>query len=179
MGPLYAYSLVPVLSVSFLLFFTAALRGRNARGLAIYCLTVGVWTGALLMICFQGTAQVGERLAAIGCFTAAGFLHAAYDLTGQRSYALVWLAYVAALAITLLGVVSPGVLYGPMAMARGPLFWPAMALAVCAATIPLWKLRAAYATASPERRPMLRNLAITGGLGYAGGMGNALLLSGG
>jgi hypothetical protein len=34
MGPLYAYSLVPVASVAFLLFFTAALRGRNARGLA-------------------------------------------------------------------------------------------------------------------------------------------------
>lgn len=179
MGPLYAYSLVPVLSVSFLLFFTAALRGRNARGLAIYCLTVGVWTGALLMICFQGTARVGERLAAIGCFTAAGFLHAAYDITGQRSYFLVWVAYLSALAITLLGVVNPGVLYGPLAMQRGPLFWPAMALAVGAATLPLWKLRAAYVTAPPERKPMLRALAMAGALGYAGGIGNALLLSGG
>src|SRR6185369_6262670 len=127
MGPLYAYSLVPVLSVAFLLFFTAALRGRNARGLAIYCLTIGVWTGALLCISFPKLAPLGERLAAIGAFTAASFLHAAYDVTAQRSYKLVVLAYLAALTITLLGVLRPGLLYGPLAMARGPFFWPAMA----------------------------------------------------
>ena len=63
MGSLYAYSLVPVLSVAFLLFFTAALRGRNARGLAIYCLSVGVWTAALLCISIPKLAPLGERLA--------------------------------------------------------------------------------------------------------------------
>src|SRR3954466_1131186 len=179
MGPLYAYSLVPVLSVAFLLFFTAALRGRNARGLAIYCLTVGVWTAALLSISFPSLTTLGERLAAIGAFTAAGFLHAAYDVTGQRSYRLVWLAYLAALVITLLGVLSPGLLYGPLAMKRGPLFWPAMALAVISATIPLATLAVAYGRADPERRGLLRNLGVAGALGYAGGMGNALLLSSG
>jgi len=179
MGSLYAYSLVPVLSVAFLLFFTAALRGRNARGLAIYCLSVGVWTGALLCISFPSLATLGERLAAIGCFTAAGFLHAAYDVTAQRSYKLVWLAYLVALVITLLGVLSPGLLYGPLAMKRGPLFWPAMALAVIAATVPLVTLAVAYRRAEPERRSLLRNLFVAGSLGYAGGMGNALLLSSG
>ncbi|HEY8211233.1 MAG TPA: HAMP domain-containing sensor histidine kinase [Myxococcaceae bacterium] len=179
MGPLYAYSLVPVLSVAFLLFFTAALRGRNARGLAIYCLSVGVWTAALLSISFPKTVVLGERLAAIGAFTAAGYLHAAYDVTAQRSHRLVWLAYLAALVLTLLGVLSPGLLYGPLAMQRGPLFWPAMTMAVVAATIPLATLTAAYRRAEPERRVLLRNLAVAGVLGYVGGLSNALLLSSG
>ena len=179
MGPLYAYSLVPVLSVAFLLFFTAALRGRNARGLAIYCLTIGVWSGVLLCISFPRVAPLGERLAAVGAFTAAGFLHAAYDVTAQRSYGLVVLAYIGAATITLLGILSPGLLYGPLAMARGPLFWPAMALAVISATIPLATLVVAYRRAEPERKALLRNLAVAGTLGYAGGMGNALLLSSG
>ncbi|HVE87087.1 MAG TPA: HAMP domain-containing sensor histidine kinase [Myxococcales bacterium] len=181
MGPLYAYSLVPVLSVAMLLFFTAALRGRNARGLAVYCLTVGVWTASLLCISLPSLAPLGERLAAIGCFTAAGFLHAAYDVTNQprRSYRLVGLAYLVALAITLTGILSPGFLYGPLAMKRGPLFWPAMGLAVAAATVPLATLASAYRGAEPERRKLLRNLAAAGTLCYAGGMSNALLLSSG
>ncbi len=179
MGPLFAYSLVPVFSVALLLFFTAALRAREARGLALYCLSLAAWSGALLLICLPRFSWVGERFAAIGAFTAAGFLHAAYDVTKQRSYRLVVLAYTAALAITALGVFSPNILYGPLAMKRGPLFWPAMALAVAAMTVPLLHLARAYRQAPPERRPLLRELGIAGVLAYSGGIGNALLLSSG
>jgi hypothetical protein len=61
MGPLFAYGLVPVLSVALLLCFTATLRARNARGLALYCLTVALWSGALLMLCLPRTAWLGKR----------------------------------------------------------------------------------------------------------------------
>lgn len=179
MGPLFAYSILPVLSVAVLLFFTAALRGRNARGLALYCLSVAVWMAALFLLCFPATATLGERMAAVGSFTAAGYLHAAFDVTGQRRYGPVWAAYLIALGITLLGVVQPGILYGPLALQRGPLFWQAMALAVGSATLPLWTLWRAYRTASAEQKRSLRNLAIAGVMAYAGGMGNALLLSSG
>jgi signal transduction histidine kinase len=179
MGPLFAYSLVPVLSVALLLCFTAALRGRNARGLALYCLATALWSGALLLLCIPRVAWLGERFAAIGAFIAAAYLHAAYDVTRQRSYRLVALAYSVAAAITLLGVLVPNVLYGPLAMKRGPLFWPAMVLAVSAATVPLVHLARAYRHEPPERRPLLRNLGIAGVLAYSGGIGNALLLSGG
>ncbi len=179
MGPLYSYSLVPVFSVALLLFFTAALRGRNARGLAAYCLSVAAWSGALLLINVPEASHVGERLAAVGAFTAAGYLHAAFDVTSQKRYGLVWLAYLVAVAITLLGAVEPGVLYGPLAMQRGPLFWPAVALAIAAATVPMVKLRGAWRDGGPEKRRVVLQLLVAGVLGYSGGLGNALLLSSG
>src|SRR5512140_3009254 len=179
MGPLFAYSLVPVLSVALLLCFTAMLRARNARGLAFYCLTVAAWSGTLLMLCMPRTVWLGERLVSMGTFTAAGFLHAAYNVTGQRSYRLVVFAYLVALGLTVLGAVEPGVLYGPLAMTRGPLFWPAMALAVVAATVPLVHLVRVYRVAPAERRPLLRGVGMAGVLTYSGGITNALLLSGG
>ncbi len=179
MGPLFAYSLVPVLSVAFLLFFTAALHGRNARGLACFCLAVAVWSGVLFLICIPATAPFGERLAAAGAFIAAGFLHAAYDVTGQKRYGLVLFAYAVAVGITLLGVLEPNVLYGPLAMRRGPLFWPAMALAVSAATVPLATLASSYRAAPPDKRRAMRGLALAGVLCYSGGLGNTLLLSSG
>jgi signal transduction histidine kinase len=179
MGPLYAYSLLPVLSVALLLFFTAALRGRRALGLAAFCLSVALWSTTLLMLCFPETAAAGERLAAVGTFTAATFLHAAYEMTEQRRYGMVVGAYVVGLGLTLLGAMSPGVLYGPLAMTRGPLFWPSIALAIVAATLPLVKLAQAYRVASAERRPQLRSLGVAGVLCYAGGLGNALLISSG
>jgi len=163
--------------VAFLLFFTAVLRGRNAQGLAMYCLSLGVWTTMILLIAYPSTAQIGERLAAIGAFNAAGFLHAAWDLTKQRRYRLVWLAYAVALAITLLGIGFPGVLYGPRAMAPGPLFWPAMALAALAAAIPMWTLSRSYRQAPQAERSAQRRLFFAGALSFSGGMGNAILLA--
>ena len=179
MGPLFAYSLVPVLSVALLLFFTAALRGRNARGLALYCLATALWSGALLLLCIPRTAWVGERFVAIGAFIAATYLHAAYDVTRQRSYRLVALAYAVAVGVTSLGVFLPNVLYGPLALKRGPLFWPSMVLSVAAAVVPLRHLARFYRHEAPERRPVLRSLGIAGVLAYSGGIGNALLLSSG
>ncbi|XXF80359.1 HAMP domain-containing sensor histidine kinase [Myxococcaceae bacterium GXIMD 01537] len=179
MGPLFAYSLVPVLCVALLLFFTAVLRARGAWGLALYCLSLAVWSGALLLLCSPSAAWLGERLVAAGAFTAAGFLHAAYDVTRQRSYRLVVLAYVVALGMTMVGMVSPGVLHGPLAMSRGALFWPSMVLAVVAMTVPLVHLAREYRAAPSERRPLLRGLGLAGVLAYTGGILNALLLSGG
>jgi signal transduction histidine kinase len=179
MGPLFAYSLVPVLSVALLLCFTTALRGRNARGLALYCLATALWSGALLMLCIPRTAWLGERFVTIGAFISATYLHAAYDVTRQRSYRLVALAYVVAVAVMGLGLFIPNILYGRTSLGRGPLFWPSMALAVAAAAVPLAHLVRSYRHEAPERRPILRSLGIAGVLAYSGTIGNALLLSSG
>ncbi|AKQ64987.1 Sensor histidine kinase [Myxococcus hansupus] len=179
MGPLFAYSLVPVLSVSLLLCFTAAIRGHNARGLALYCLATAVWTAALLLLCIPSLSWVGERFVASGAFVAAAYLHSAYDVTEQRSYRLVVLAYGVAVVVTGIGVFLPDTLHGPLAMHRGPLFWPAMALAVASALVPLAHLARSYRNAAPERRPVLLSLGIAGLLAYLGSIGNATLLSGG
>ncbi|QSQ14385.1 sensor histidine kinase [Myxococcus landrumensis] len=179
MGPLFAYSLVPVLSVSLLLCFTAAPRGRDARGLTLYCLATAVWSAALLLMCIPQAAWLGERFAAIGAFTAAAYLHVAFDATRQRSYRLVVLAYVVATVVTLVGALFPDALYGPLAMKRGPLFWPIIALSVSAAGVPLLHLAREYRRETPERRPLLLSLVFVGVLAYSGGLGTALLLSAG
>jgi signal transduction histidine kinase len=177
MDALFAYSLVPVIAAGLLLAFTALLRGRNARGLAAFCLALAVWALDLFLLQIPATEHIAGRLAAIGAFNAAGFLHAAYDLTHQRRYGLVVFAYLSAVAMTLLGVVDPDLLYGPRAMSQGPLFWPAMGLAIVAMGIPLYTLVRSYRTATGEARTSMRQLFIAGVLVYAGGMGQALLLT--
>ena len=177
MTPLYAYSLVPVLAVAFLLFFTGVLRGRNSRGAAMYCLAVGLWSAALLCTYFPAASRIGQRFAAIGAFIAAGYVHAAYEVTAQKSYALVWLAYVVAAAITVTGIVVPGALYDPLTLRAGPFFSAAMALAIVTATVPFGQLARAYRVADTAHQTELRALFISGILGYTGGMSNTLLLS--
>lgn len=177
MRSLYAYSLVPVLSVSLLLFTTALRRGRGAYGLAAFALTVALWSFSLFTIWIPPLADAGERFAAIGAFISAGYLHAAYDVTRQRSYRLVVFAYVVALVITGAGALRPGLLYGPRAMVAGPLFWPSMALSITAALVPLVHLYRRYREVDPAERASLRWLGVAGVLTYVGGLSNAVLLS--
>lgn len=177
MRSLYAYSLVPVLSVAVLLFLTAIRRGRRAFGLAAFALAVAAWSLSLFTIWVPSLFYLGERFAAVGAFIAAGYLHAAYAVTHQRSYRLVGFAYVVAVVITAGGILYPGLLYGPRAMVRGPLFWPSMALAIVAAIVPLFHLYRRYASASAPDRSTLRWLALAGVLTYAGSLSNAVLLS--
>lgn len=177
MPPLYTLSLVPVLAVALLLLFTAALHARNARGLVMYCLGVAVWSAALMTIAFPSIADIGRRLAAVGTFIAAAYLHAAFDFTRQRSYALVWLAYGTAAVITLAGALLPGLIYDPASLSRGALFWHSIGLAVVALGVPLIALARAFRSIEPERRSQLQALIWTGVLGYSGSWINAFLLT--
>jgi transcriptional regulator with PAS, ATPase and Fis domain len=85
MDRLYLYSLVPVVAVALLLFFSSALQVRGARGLSLYCLAVAAWSGGHMLIAFPSTESVGQRLVAGGGFVVASFLHAAHDLLGERA----------------------------------------------------------------------------------------------
>lgn len=178
MTPLYAYSLIPVLCVALLLFFTAALRGKHARGLAAYCLATAGWSLTLLLTYFPETASIGRKLAASGGFVVASYLHAAYDFTDQKSYRLVWLAYAVAAGLTLAGALVPGLLYDPVDLSSGPFFWESMALAMVAASVPMATLVNGYRQVDdPARRRQMLGLLGAGALGYAGAWANALLLS--
>lgn len=178
MTPLYAYSLIPVLCVALLLFFTAALRGQRARGLAAYCLATAGWSVSLLLTYFPETAPIGERLAAGGGFVVASYLHAAYDFTEQKSYGLVWFAYAVAAAITAAGALVPGLLYDPVDLSAGPFFWESMALAMIAASVPMATLvRGWKREQDPQRRRQLLGLLGAGILGYSGAWTNAYMLS--
>jgi signal transduction histidine kinase len=178
MTPLYAYSLIPVISVSLLVFFTAALRTDKNWGLAAYSGFTSIWASLLLMTYFPGLESIGSRGAAAGALVAASYLHAAYEQTEQRNFLLVWLAYGVAAFVTAAGAVFPGLLYNPATLSAGPFFWESMFLACFAATIPMFKVGRAYWKAdSDKRRTDLRLLLGAGVLGYIGAWTNALMLS--
>ncbi|MFB6371751.1 MAG: sensor histidine kinase, partial [Bradymonadaceae bacterium] len=76
------------------------------------------------------------------------------------------------------GVVFPGVLYDPVTLSAGPMFWPAMAAAVVGATIPMYKIGRSFLQADSSRRRRLYGMLIGAGLlGYVGAWANAVLLS--
>ena len=179
MTPLYAYSLLPVVAISLLLFFTVTLRQRGPRGLSAYCLAIAVWSSNLLMAysASEALSEFGLRMSAVGAFVVAGYLHAAYDLTDQKRYGLVWFAYSIAVVITISGFAVPGLLYDPTSLAAGPMFWPSMVLAMTASMVPLWHLARAYRRSDGERRGHLKVLFGAGFIGYVGAWSNATMLA--
>lgn len=177
MTPLYAFSLVPVVSVAMLLFFTLILRQPDQRGLAAYCGAIAFWSLTLLLTFFPAVAHIGLHLAAVGSFIVAGYLHAAYDFTDQKRYGLVWFAYSIALVITLSGAAIPGLLYDPVTLIRGPMFWASMALAMTASLVPMWHLGKAYLSAEGPKRRHIVILLAAGLIGYIGAWSNATMLS--
>jgi signal transduction histidine kinase len=178
MTELYAYCLIPVLSVSVLLGSSALLHGARARGLAAYCGSIALWSGMLLVTYVPEIAWIGRRGAACGALVAASFMHAAYEVSGQRDYRLVWFAYVVGAVITATGVFVPGLLYDPVSLRPGPMFWPSMALAVVAAGVPMVMLVRAWREAeAPAKVGQMRWLAIAGTGGYLGAWFNAWTLS--
>ena len=181
MSTLYSYSLLPVVAVSALLFFTVALRLRGPVGLAAYCGAITFWSFNLLLAHSPSStlAEWALRMAASGTFVVAGYLHAAFDLTGQKRYGLVYLAYFIAVAITGAGYAFPGLLYDPLSLAAGPFFWPSMILAIGAALVPMgllfWQYHRSDGPDAHRRR--LGGLLAVGVLGYSGAWLNAAFLA--
>jgi signal transduction histidine kinase len=152
-----------------------ALHGLNrpgGRGLLVFCLALGIWAGTMLFGVVPETAHLASRLSTCGGFVLAGFLHAAWSLTGQERYGLVWLAYVVATLSTLVNVIWPGVLFDPIAQARGPLFWQGMIVAggaIGVGFVHLWRAGG----------PLRRRLAWVGVINCIGAWTNVILLSSG
>lgn len=166
---LYAYSLVPIAAVALLLGFTVAVHG-GSRGLLVFCLSLAVWAGSMLFGVVPATAPIAQRLATCGGFVLVGFLHAAWELTDQQRWGIVWLGYGVAGSATLANAIWPGLLYDPVAMARGPFFLHGMI--ATAATIgigvaQLWQVGAR----------LHRRLAWVGLLSCLGAWVNATLLA--
>lgn len=179
MNELYIYSLIPVLSVSTLLCLALVVRGARpgTRGLALFCAAIALWTLTLVGASVEALAPLARRFAASGALVASAYVHLAYEFTGQRRWALVWLAWAAGVAIMLTGVLVPGMLYDPVSLSGGPMFWPGMTLAIGAATLPLWTLARALADSSGRRRLHLVGLLAAGVICYLGAWANALMLA--
>lgn len=177
--PLYAFSLVPVMCVALLLFFTVIARPRLGLGIAAFAVTIAAWTLSLLLTFFEPLAPIGQRFAASGAFVVAGYLHLAWDYTSQKSYAIVWLTYFGAALCTAAGAIFPGLLYDPISLTAGSMFWPAMGLAVVGASLPLWIMARAYREAKPDDKRPLAAFVIGGIVMYIGAWSNAMLIASG
>ncbi len=177
MPQVYTLSLVPVLAVALLLFFTTALHTSNARGLAIYNLAVALWAGALLMVHFEPVATLGQRLVPVGALAAAGYLHAAYDFTRQDDYRLVWGAYAIAGLLLALGILFPGALYDPLSLGAGPWYWESVALATVGLSVPLYQLARTFEQVDPSRHSQFAALFAAGFFGYMGASTNTAFLA--
>ncbi len=165
---LYLYTLIPVCAIAFLLFFTSLLRARRIKSLALYSLSIAVWSLLLLVMYFPNFSFLGQRFAAFGTVVAASYVHVTYDFTQQKRYGLVWLVYGVALSLTLLGALRPGALYHPLSLTAGPLFLPAMALAAIAVLIPMSHISLSYETMEEERKSQLWALFASGVLCFLG-----------
>jgi len=174
---LYAAGLAPVVVVSLFLACSSFFSGSEGRGLAFYCLAVSVWALTHVLAVFGATAFLGQRLVACGGFVVAAYIHAAYDLLGEKHPALVRIAYLAAFGIAALHFFVPGFLYDPVALAAGPAFWPSMAVAAAGALVPVFILVRTYLGAIEEKRLEALELSLSGFLGFSGAAANAVLLS--
>jgi signal transduction histidine kinase len=177
MTPLYAYSLIPVLSISLLLCTSSLLYGRSMLGLTLYCLAIAVWSGVLLMFAMPDIAHIAVPFAQVGAFVSASFIHAAYDYTEQRRYTLVALAYAVATVITAVGILWPDLLYAPASLRAGPAFWPALGLGIGAVSLPLWQIARAYPASDTRAKQQLRTLGVSGTLCFLGAWTNVIALS--
>lgn len=179
MTPLYAFSLVPVMCVALLLFFTVIARPRLGFGIASFAATIAAWTLSLLLTFFEPLAPIGQRFAACGAFVVAGYLHLAWDYTSQKNYVVVWLTYLGAAACTAAGAIFPGLLYDPVSLTAGSMFWPAMGLAIIGASLPMWIMARAYREAEPDDKRPLAAFIIGGLVMYVGAWSNAMLIASG
>ncbi|MFT7623738.1 MAG: hypothetical protein ACI9WU_002921, partial [Myxococcota bacterium] len=173
----YLLSLVPVLAVALLLFFSTALHAQRARGLAIYTLCVAVWAGALLMVHVPSLAHIGQRLIAAGAVAAAAYLHAAWEFTEQQDYRLVWGAYAVSGFIMAIGIAVPGAMYDPVSLGAGPWYWESIALAAVALGVPLYQLALAFERVRPDQRTQFAALFAAGFFGYMGASINTAFLA--
>jgi signal transduction histidine kinase len=126
-------ALYPLWAIALATGLVALRLGRETRGgLVLLCLGLAVWvTGLILLV--SGAPQA-ERVLPFGMLLAGAVLHAATDVARVRAPRLLVVAYGYGIAVSLLGLLAPRLLYGPDARGPGPLF-PAIGLLSTIGTI--------------------------------------------
>lgn len=175
MSTFAALALYPLWAVAMTVLATVLRLGRaTRRGLLALCFALALWVTGLILLESPRTAVVAEHAVPAGILVAAGFVHAAADLVRLQRRAVVWIAYAFSIAVTLLGLIAPRLLYAAGARGPGPLFAPiAVISAVGTAALILWLTRAAMAARGLERRRRgaLALAAVCGSLGGGGVIG--------
>ncbi len=176
-----ALALYPLWAVALAVGLTALRLGRSVgRGLVILCFALATWvSGLVLLVSADGapggalaSAGVAERVLPLGMLLAGAFLHAGADIAKATDRRAVRAGYAFSVVVALLGVTSPGLIYGPGVRGPGPLFFPlAVASALGAIASKLWLFRLTRGAPAPQRRRglalVIANLTATLGGGGA------------
>ena len=172
MSTLSALTLLPLLAVTLAVGLTAARLGRQiASALQWLCVLQATWVLGLILL-QSGAVSWAERLLPSGMLLAGVFVQAAAQIAGKRPRAVIASAWAFSVAVALLGLLAPRLLYGPGAIGAGPLFIPlavASVLGTGAVKLFLWRLVRAAPTPRERRRRIALLLAnFFGALGGGG-----------
>src|SRR5690349_10910586 len=108
MTPFAVLALYPLWAVAMTVFITVLRLGRDTpRGLLALCLFLALWVTGLILLESPETAVLAERFIPAGILVAAAYVHAGADLTRTPRRAVVWVAYVVAGALALVGFFAP------------------------------------------------------------------------
>jgi signal transduction histidine kinase len=175
MTPFAVLAFYPLWAVAMTVLATVLRLGRaTRRGLLSLCFFLGFWVTGLILLETPRTEALAERVVPAGVLLGAALVHAGADVTRLERRAVVWMAYAAAGALALLGVLAPRALYQAGARGAGPLFTPvAIVSALTSAALVLWLSRSALAARGLERRRRgaLAAGAVFGSLGGGGVVG--------
>ncbi|WP_338023485.1 HAMP domain-containing sensor histidine kinase [Archangium primigenium] len=152
---------------------TLRLGRRAGPGVVLLAGFLALWMLGLVLL-EQRTGELADRVLPLGMLLAAAFTQAATDVVGRAPRGLLPLAWLGSLAIALLGLLAPRLLYGPGALGAGPLF--ALLAGVCTvgtAAMLAWLFHLARGAQGRERRRRLALLGanVTGALGGGGLIG--------
>lgn len=174
-----ALALYPLWAVALAVGLTALRLGRSVgRGLVILCFALATWvSGLVLLVSADGapggalaSAGLADRVLPLGMLLAGAFLHAGADIAKTADRCAVRAGYAFSVVVALLGVTSPGLLYGPGVRGPGPLFFPvAIASTLGAIASKVWLFGLTRGAPAPQRRRglalVIANLAATLGGG--------------
>lgn len=174
----YTYSLLPVMSVALLLCFEFAFRSGRVRTMALYCASIAIWASILFASQVPHLAYIQIQLSAFGCLVSATYVHAMFDLMEWKGIRrrTIWIAYLSAMAITLLTSLTRDTIGDQFSLQSGPWSLPAMALAGLLLLLPLDAIGHANHL-SDQQKQECSTLIMAGMLAFIGGWGTILLLS--
>lgn len=169
MNPWTLPSLLPLLGLSAALGLGLLARDRQRGALALHCLSLTAWSGAILLAEHPATADLGERLLMCGFFVPATYLHAA---ARELRWSTVAVPLTYALGALMLGSsLAFGDLYLTDAgRAPGLLFWP---MFILSGVVSIGTL--AVLARAPDRDHRQRWLWAAGVTTHTGGAINNLL----
>jgi len=167
---LSTYALLSLWAATLAVGFSALRMGRaRARPMALPSLFLGGWVAGLVLLETRADA-LAERVLPLGVLLAGAYAQATSALAGSTR-TVVRVVWIGAIAVALLGLAAPHLLYGPGARGPGPLFWP-LGIVMATGSLTMQARIFLLAREAPPGERMLRGaLAVSNTFAAMGGAG--------